>query len=120
MTKVSMSASCETASGRTSRYPVSSQTPLQPPSDELIPRRQRLLRLKPGGSRPICVASVIDVENDNLELVVVDAVSDPVLPAPRPPQARERGTERNSDLSGPFGQRSRDELPRREGGRRRK
>ena len=66
------------------------------------------------------VPSVVDIEDDHAEVLVVDPVADSVLASARPPQPFEGCAQRNPDNPRSSAEWPADELPRREGRRWRK
>lgn len=78
------------------------------------------IRILEAWSVPIGVTPVVDVKDNDAVVCLVDAVSNPVLAAPGPPQSFEWISEQHSNDSRPLGEWTGDELPRRKGRGRRK
>ena len=73
------------------------------------------MRILEAWSVPIGVTPVVDVKDNDAVVCLVDAVANPVLAAPGPPQSFEWISEQHSNDSRPLGEWTGDELPRRKG-----
>jgi hypothetical protein len=72
-----------------------------------------------GSSLVVGVAAMVDVHDDDLVFLFVNAIADAVLASACPPQSDERRLQRSTDTLGCLAQRSQNEFPRGEGGGRR-